>query len=359
MMIRFIRGNLLEADTEAVVNTVNTVGVMGKGIALQFKEAYPENFKAYEVACKTGEVQIGRMFVTRNPALTNPKWVVNFPTKKHWIHPTRIEWVIDGLADLRRFIQEQGIRSISIPPLGCGNGGLSWGRVRREIESALRELDGVDVVVYEPSAAYMTHAKQSGAESLTPARAMIAEMVRRYMVLGFECSLLEVQKLAWFLERSIQDLRLDDPLKLQFVAHKYGPYSKRLNHLLDGLDGSYLHCAKRLSDASPLDTIRFDPDRMAGVEQYLNGDEVRPYLEAIERTTRLIDGFESPLGMELLATVHWLIVEKHCEPTVEGIKAGLQRWPGGGQPARLRKLRIFDDRLIGLALDRLASQAGV
>ena len=356
-MIRFIQGNLLDADTEAVVNTVNTVGVMGKGIALQFKDAYPENYQAYAAACKAGEVQVGRMFVTMNPTLTNPRWIVNFPTKEHWRHPTKIEWVTEGLEDLRRFIKEEGVRSISIPPLGCGNGGLKWGRVRQEIESAMRELDGVDVVVYEPSVGYMADAKQVGVELLTPARAMIAEMVRRYLVLGFECSLLEGQKLAWFLERSIHDLQLDDPLKLQFVAHKYGPYSNRLHHLLNALDGSYLHCSRRLSDARPLDTIWFDLERRASIEEYLRGDDAKPYHEAMERTTRLIDGFESPLGMELLATVDWLIVRGSCLPTIQGIKAGLQRWPGGGREARARKQRIFDDRLIGLAVERLVAQA--
>src|SRR5262245_8144727 len=145
-MIRFTQGNLLEAETEAVVNTVNTVGVMGKGIALQFKEAFPDNYRAYEAACKAGEVQIGRVFVTVNPELTNPKWIINFPTKRHWIHRTKIEWVTEGLQDLRRFIEEEGIRSVAIPPLGCGNGGLRWRRVRQEIEAAIRELDGVEVV---------------------------------------------------------------------------------------------------------------------------------------------------------------------------------------------------------------------
>ena len=354
-MIHFIQGNLLEAETEAVVNTVNTVGVMGKGIALQFKEAYPKNTKAYEIACKAGEVQVGKMFVTINPSLTNPRWIVNFPTKKHWIHPTKIEWVVDGLVELRHFIKQEKIRSISIPPLGCGNGGLKWSRVRQEIEAALSELDGVDIFVYQPTVEYMTHAKQAGVEALTPARAMIAEMVRRYSILGFECSLLEAQKLAWFLERSILTLQLDDPLNLEFVAHKYGPYSNRLHHLLNALDGSYLHCSKRLSDASPFETIWFDLDRRSSIEAYLNSNEVKPYREVMERTTRIIDGFESPLGMELLATVDWLIDRDNCTPTVEGIKAGLQHWSGGGRTAVIRKLEIFDDRLIDLALERLGT----
>jgi O-acetyl-ADP-ribose deacetylase (regulator of RNase III) len=351
-MVRFVRGNLLEADTEAIVNTVNTVGVMGKGIALQFKEAYPDNYKAYVVACKAGDVRIGHMFSTRNTKLTGPKWIINFPTKQDWKHRTKIEWIIEGLGDLKRFVKQENIRSIAIPPLGCGNGGLPWGRVRHEIIVAMGDLDGVDVAVYEPTSVYMAHAKQSGVEVLTPARAMIAEMVRRYSVLGFECSLLEAQKLAWFLDRSIQELNLDDPLKLKFVAHRYGPYSEPLNKLLNALDGSFLHCNKRLSDAKPNEIIWFDLERRKSVEEYFQKEEVRPYQAAMDRASRLIDGFESPLGMELLATVDWLLVRDDCPPTIEGIKAGLQQWPGGGGAAR-RKLEIFDDRLIKLALERL------
>jgi O-acetyl-ADP-ribose deacetylase (regulator of RNase III) len=150
--MRYKRGNLLEAQTEAVVNTVNEVGVMGKGIALMFEEAFPENFDVYEAACKRGEVRLGRMFVTENHALTGPKWIINFPTKKHWRHPTKLAWVRDGLEDLRRVIQEKAIHSIAVPPLGCGNGGLAWNDVRPEIESALGGLAGVEIVVYQPMA---------------------------------------------------------------------------------------------------------------------------------------------------------------------------------------------------------------
>ena len=193
-MIRFIRGNLLDAEAEAVVNTVNTVGVMGKGIALQFKEAFPDNFRAYKAACNAGDVRVGQMFVTSNETLTHPKWIINFPTKKHWRHPTKIEWVHEGLRDLRRVIADKGIRSVAVPPLGCGNGGLDWERVRPIIESMLSGLAGVEVVVYEPTTAYQNQAKRVGSEGLTPARAMVAELVRRYWILGIECCLLEVQK---------------------------------------------------------------------------------------------------------------------------------------------------------------------
>ncbi|BDT68094.1 hypothetical protein os1_22760 [Comamonadaceae bacterium OS-1] len=348
-MIHFTQGNLLEARAEALVNTVNTVGVMGKGIALMFKERFEDNFRMYAAACKAQQVRTGKMFITEPRELDGPRWVVNFPTKQHWRSPSQMVWVVQGLQDLRRFLLEHQVKSIAIPPLGAGNGGLDWAAVREQINLALGDLDGVDITVFEPTPQYLNVAKRTGVEKLTPARALIAELVRRYWVLGMECSLLEIQKLAWFLERSIERFGPDNPLNLQFVAHKYGPYANRLAHLLNNLDGSYLHCDKRISDADPLDVIWFDDDRKAFLDAYLK-TEAKPYAQALEHTAALIDGFESPFGMELLATVDWLLSQEGVPATVEGVRAGLQRWPAG---AAERKSRLFDDRAIGIALDRL------
>ena len=356
-MITFVKGNLLEAPVEALVNTVNTVGVMGKGIALMFKEAFPPNFRAYEEACEQHEIKIGEMFVTETGALNGPRWIINFPTKKHWRQPSRLEWITEGLSDLKRVIQQNHIRSVALPPLGSGNG-LEWSEVRKSVEQILGDLHDVDVLVYEPTEKYQNVAKRTGVEKLTPARALVAEMVRRYWVLGIECTYLEVQKLGWFLERSIQSLGIDDPLNLQFVADKYGPYSERLRHLLNNLDGTYLHCDKRLSDAGPSDTIRFNEVRRKYVDLFLKQDEARALRNVLDFTGKRIDGFESPLGMELLATVDWLIAREHCEPSVAGIVEGLSRWPAGKSAAE-RKLRIFDDRLIDLALKQLLTSANI
>jgi O-acetyl-ADP-ribose deacetylase (regulator of RNase III) len=353
-MIKFLQGNLLDAPTEAVVNAVNTVGVMGKGIALMFKEAFPDNFRAYEAACKRKEIRVGHMFVTENLAFEGPRWLINFPSKKHWRQPSKLEWIVDGLGDLRRVVEEKGIHSIALPPLGCGNGGLDWSDVRPEIERALGPLGSVDVLVFEPTAKYQNVAKRTGVMKLTPARALVAEMVRRYWVLGIECTYLEVQKLCWFLERTIHEAGIDDPLDLRFVADKYGPYSDRLRHLLNGLDGSYLHCDKRLSDAGPSDTIWFDEERRPYLDVFLKQSDARPLQAILDRTAQRIDGFESPLGMELLATVDWLIERESCGRSVSEIRDGLSRWPAGPDAAD-RKQRLFDDRLIGLALERLAS----
>ena len=150
-MMKFTQGNLLEARVEAIVNAVNTVGVMGKGIALMFKEKYPENFQAYASACRAGEVRVGEMFVTSGGEPNGPKWIINFPTKKHWRHPSKLEWVQDGLVALKQVIQEKKIRSIALPPLGCGLGGLQWSVVRPMIEESLENLSDVETVIYEPT----------------------------------------------------------------------------------------------------------------------------------------------------------------------------------------------------------------
>lgn len=350
----FTRGNLLEAEVEALVNTVNTVGVMGKGIALMFKERYPANFKAYTAACRRGDVQVGRMFVTESLEISGPRWIINFPTKQHWRGKARFEWVQSGLADLRAVIIDRGIRSIAIPPLGCGNGGLDWAHVRPAIEHALGDLEGVSIIVFEPTRAYQNVAKNVGVEKLTPARALITEMIRRYGLLGLDCSILEIQKLAWFLERVINRQRLANPLDLQFVADRYGPYAHRLTHLLDALDGSYLHCDKRLADASPLGSIHFNHEMEPRLRAYLKSPPAAPFADSIEATDQLIDGFQSPLGMEVLATTDWLIARESAEPSVEGIRQGLAHWPAGESAAQ-RKLSLFSDKLIAAAIERLTA----
>jgi O-acetyl-ADP-ribose deacetylase (regulator of RNase III) len=351
-MIEYAKGNLLDDSSDALVNTVNEIGVMGKGIALMFREGFPDNTVAYERACKAKEIRVGHVFVTENRALTGPRWIINFPTKKHWRHPSRLEWIRSGLKDLVRVIREKDIQSVALPPLGCGNGGLEWVQVRQEIEAAMAEIPEVQIRVYAPTEKYQNAPKRSGVAELTPARAIVAELVRRYGILGVECTNLEVQKLAWFFYRAIVHFDLPDPLSLRFEANKYGPYSDQLRHLLDALDGSYLHCEKRLADASPFDVLWFEDSQREQVAEFLGSPEASHFVVAIERTSEIIDGFESPLGMELLATVDWLVNNGRAECTLESVKSGIASWPHGRAAAR-RKMRLFNDRLLGLAIDRL------
>lgn len=350
-MIRYEQGNLLESGAEALVNTVNTMGVMGKGIALMFKERFPLNMELYSEACKLGQVKTGNVFVTESNELMGPKWIINFPTKKNWRHPSKMEWVIDGLSDLREFILSNGVKSIAIPPLGAGNGGLDWQSVKFEILKALGDIESVDIIIYEPTDKYQNISKKKGVEKLTIARALVAELVRRYWILGIECSLLEIQKMAWFLERSINTLNLENKLDLRFKSNNYGPYADRLRHLLNGLDGSFLQSEKRLGDARPLDVIWFSDDKKVFVETFLK-TEAKEYLPALELTSKLVDGFESPYGMELLSTVDWLISMEKVEPEINSVLRGIENWPAGKKWAT-RKSGLFARRDIEIAIERL------
>lgn len=350
-MITYIQGNLLDANVEALVNTVNTVGVMGKGIALMFKERFPRNMLDYAKACKLNQVVTGKMFITVTNELIGPHWIVNFPTKQHWRSPSQMKWIEEGLVDLRHFIVDNSVKSIAIPPLGAGNGGLDWEQVKSKIEVILGDLNHVNILIYEPTQQYQNVAKRTGVKKLTPSRALIAELIRRYWILGMECSLLEIQKLAWFLNRVIDKQRLKNEFNLQFKANKYGPYAHNLNHLLNALDGSYLKADKRIPDCKAFDVIWFNDDERDTISAYLKS-EGKHYLSALDQITKLIDGFESPFGMELLATIDWLLSQTQCEPTVSAVKEQIAHWPAGEKWAQ-RKLQLFDDKYINYALKQL------
>lgn len=352
-MIRYTQGNLLAADAEALVNTVNTVGISGKGIALMFKETYPDNFRAYEAVSKADELEPGGLFITERQDMLGPRYIVNFATKKHWRHPSRLEWIRKGLAELRHEIVTRRIRSIAIPPLGAGNGGLDWSDVKPVIVEALADLD-CEVIVYEPTHTYQNVVKRHGVEKLTPARALMAEMIRRYEVLGFDCSMLEAQKLAWFLSGAVQRSNLANPIADDFVANRYGPYSEKVRHLLDSLDGSYLTCERRVADARPFDPIRFKHDRQDRISVYLTSPEATPYRPALLEASAIIDGFQSPHGLELLATVDWLNRRSGTALEADGMMAAIAAWPGP-QGAAERKARVFTRHHVEVAVDHLRS----
>lgn len=193
-MIQEGRGNLLQADVEALVNTVNTVGFMGKGIALQFKQAFPDNFKTYAQAAKKGEIQPGRMFVHATGHVTNPRFIINFPTKRHWRERSRMEDIESGLKALVEEIRRLGIRSVAVPPLGCGNGGLDWRDVQPRIVSALGSLSGVDVLVFAPRGAPAGDQMPIGTKHprMTPSRALLVKLMEQYSSLAYRLTLLEI-----------------------------------------------------------------------------------------------------------------------------------------------------------------------
>lgn len=313
-MISFITGDMMTFDAEALVNTVNCVGVMGRGVALQFKHAYPQNFKAYKVACSRQEVQPGKMFVYETQSFTNPKYIINFPTKRHWKGKSRLEDIERGLIDLIKVIHDKQIKSIAIPPLGSGLGGLDWKLVRSKIEAALAVLDNVEVTVFEPQATSEAGKPNPSTDvpKMTAGRAALLALVSQYLSALMDpfVTLLEIQKLMYFLQESGSNL------KLNYTKGPYGPYADNLRHVLQRIEG---HLLVGYGDGGdqPDKKIELVPGALADAETFLTSDdETREHLN---RVAELTEGFETPFGLELLATVHWVIVHEGASSLEEVI----------------------------------------
>jgi O-acetyl-ADP-ribose deacetylase (regulator of RNase III) len=340
-MIEFKQGNLLEENAEALVNTVNCVGVMGKGIALQFKQAFPENFRQYEKACRADEVQPGRMFIFPTGSLFYPRYIINFPTKRHWRGKSKIEDIKSGLKALVAEVQQLGISSIAIPPLGCGNGGLDWAKVKPLIESAFAELPEVKVIVFEPTGAPEVDKIQvaTSKPNMTRSRSLLIRLLQLYGIPGYRLTMLEVQKLAYFLQVA------GEPLKLRYVKHKYGPYADNLNHALQRIEGHYI---RGYGDRSREAEIYVLPEGREAAQTFL---ETEPDArERLERVSNLITGFETPYGMELLATVHWVAQDNpEAAKDVEVAIALVHGWSD-------RKRNLFKPEHIRKAWQRLQEQ---
>jgi O-acetyl-ADP-ribose deacetylase (regulator of RNase III) len=322
-MIELANGNLLAAPAEALVNTVNTAGVMGRGIALQFKQAYPGLFRAYEAACRTGEVTIGKMHVFDRGGLAGgPRWIINFPTKRHWRAPSRIADVEAGLEDLVATIQRLGIRSIAIPPLGCGNGGLDWRDVRPRIEAAFARLPDVRVLLYPPARAPEAEAMPNRTErpKMTMGRAALILLMDRYLkgLLDPFVSLLEIHKLMYFLQEAGQ------PLQLNYEAKPFGPYAPNLRQVLIRLETHYTQGYGDGKD-KPSTPIHLLPGAVEEAVEFLRHD--REALTRMDRVASLIEGFEDPFGLELLSTVHWVTRENpDARENAELAVSAVQEW---------------------------------
>ena len=301
-MIEFKTGNLLEEEAEALVNTVNCVGIMGRGVALSFKKTFPDNFRAYAKACEEGAVQPGKMFVYETGHMTNPRLIINFPTKRHWRGKSRIEDIETGLKSLIETIRDYGIKSIAIPPLGSGLGGLNWPEVKSRIKDSLQSLPDLNVVVYEPSdvpalkqASYMSDKPPV----MTPARATLVGLMRRYIggLLDPFVTLLEVHKLMYFMQEA------GEPLKLRYKKEFYGPYATNLRHVLTMVEGHYVSGFDREGD-SPDNQLELVPGAFDDAMEFL--EQSPDTKERFDRVTDLVEGFESSFGLELLSTVHWV-----------------------------------------------------
>lgn len=338
-MIEFRTGDILRVDTEALVNTVNCVGIMGRGIALQFKNAFPENFKAYEIACKREEVQPGRMFVFETGTLTSPKFIINFPTKRHWRGKSRMEDIESGLKALVEEIRARGIRSIAIPPLGSGLGGLNWANVRPRIVEALSDLPDLQVIMFEPNDASVA-TKSREVPSMTAGRAALVVLMHRYLggLMDPFVTLLEVHKLMYFMQEA------GEPLRLKYAKAPYGPYAENLRHVLRAVEG---HLVAGYADGgdAPDKQIELVPGAVRDAEAFLT--EKSDTVTRFDRVGKLVEGFETPFGLELLATVHW-VASRESATSAEDAAAKVYAWDD-------RKKR-FSPRQIGIAFETLQAK---
>lgn len=342
-MITEAEGNLLDAPVDALVNTVNTVGVMGKGIALQFKRAYPAMFKDYAAAAKRGDLSMGRMHVWHTDQLDGPTVIINFPTKQHWRSGSRIQDIEAGLDDLVQVIRREGITSIAIPPLGCGHGGLAWTEVEPVIREKLGDLDEVDVRIYPPAGAPPAAAMRTAGPKprMTPGRAALIEIVRRYSAVAIEgATPIAVQKLMYFLQAA------GEGLSLRYERNHYGPYADGLRAVLRDVEGHYLEGfgdgTQRVEVSEP---FRLLPGAREAAQALLESSPTT--IERIDRVMDLTAGFESANSLELLATVHWIALHPNASGrTDEEILNVVRQWSN-------RKARLFTGGQVHKALDVL------
>lgn len=348
-MIIDATGDLLKADTQAVVNTVNCVGVMGKGIALQFKRRYPGVFTAYERACKAGDVTTGKTLPVPTGEVIGPEWVINFPTKRHWRAPSRLEWIEQGLNDLRRVVAELGIESIAVPPLGAGNGGLNWQDVEPLIRSAFEDAQDVKVYLYAPTSNQRRNVVAPARKiRITPGRALLLALMDQYAVVraaadplsGTGVSHLEVQKLLYFATMVAPNARM------KFVQGKYGPYSDSARHMLQEIEGSYTSGYGDGDDrVLTLRPIEVTHEGRQQLMNYLERSDSNAVSATVDRVLTIVGGFEGAYGLELLSTTHWVASNEGAADEGEAT-AAVRRWSE-------RKGKIFTQAHVGNALAHL------
>ena len=328
-MINLQQGDMMQANAEALVNTVNTVGVMGKGIALQFKEAFHNNNKAYIDACKRKELVPGKLLAVWDENLQlGRKLIINFPTKVHWRQPSKYEYIEKGLVALRELLQKESIKSIAIPPLGCGNGGLDWSKVRPMIENSLRGLDA-EILIFEPNDAIKAVLQKQEVNKdvhLTPARASLLYALFAFESMGEYSSLFAANKLAYFLQRKGQKLNLD------FQAHHYGPYAIGVEKVLYHLNGVYLKGMEQ-GHAKPFEALKLNYDRWQEVKDYVNKKLDFKDSQRVKSLVEFLAGFTSELSLEILATVDFILAQ-NPNYTIDQVMEAISGW-------NIRKKELF------------------
>jgi O-acetyl-ADP-ribose deacetylase (regulator of RNase III)/uncharacterized protein YwgA len=341
-MIRYLTGNLLDSDAHALVNTVNTVGVMGKGIALQFKNMFPNNYKIYSKACENKEFKIGNLLITEEETLLKgKKIIINFPTKTSWRLPSEYSYIELGTKALVKAIKENDIKSIAIPPLGSGQGGLDWNKVKVILEKYLSDLD-CEIYIYEPTSTIKEVLKKERVK-LTPARAMLLAMLYDLTRNGEFVSEFAAEKIAYFLQR----FGAKDSFRLQFEPNFYGPYSGKVRHVLYYLNGSYI-MGYSSKDKKPFEELGILFDAESDINEFLSQPENNDYKEVVQKTQRFLTGFYSAFGLELLSTIDYIIQDKKTS-SVEEIIREMQSWSD-------RKKTLFSNRkFINIALNNIQS----
>lgn len=345
-MIKYVKGDLLQSQAEALVNTVNTVGVMGKGIALQFKEAFPNNNKAYIKACKHNELEPGKLLAFWDENFeVGRKLIINFPTKTHWRYSSKYEYIEKGLIALRELLLKEDIKSIALPPLGSGNGGLDWVKVRPMIEMALKDLN-IDILVYEPSDVINDILQKQVVRvvakevQLTPARASLLYILFALESIGEYSSLFMANKIAYFLQRRGQKLNLD------FKAHYYGPYAIGVEKVLYHLNGVYLKGMEQ-GNPKPFEPLRLNYEKWGEVEKYVNEKLSFEDSQRVKNLIEFLGGFTSELSLEILASVDFIIKE-NPDFTLDQVMNSIGTW-------NLRKKKLFKREYVQNSLEHIKS----
>jgi O-acetyl-ADP-ribose deacetylase (regulator of RNase III) len=339
-MIRYVEGNILESKAEALVNTVNTVGIMGKGLALQFKKEFPQNFKVYQDACKSKNFGIGSLIVTEEESLLyGKKIIIDLPTKTDWRKPSEYSYIETGLKKLALLIKDKRLNSIAIPSLGTGHGGLEWSRVKNLIEVNLKDVN-VDVQVYLPNFIIKEAMREERAK-LTPARAMLLAVLFDVVKNGEFVSEFAAEKVAYFLQR----FGAKDVFKLNFEPNFYGPYSGKVKRVLYYLNGSYITGYSAM-DKRPFEELGIMMDAENDVMNYLTLESNLNYLNIVNKTKQFLSGFYSAFGLELLSTIDFL-ASKFQTKELSDILNHLNSWSN-------RKKTLFSNqKFIQQALIRL------
>lgn len=343
-MIQYITGNILDSSAQALVNTVNTMGVMGKGIALQFKKAYPNNYKAYQKACKNNELHAGKMFVTLDSNTTSgERIIINFPTKTSWKKPSEYKYIEDGLENLVELINYKKIESIAIPPLGAGNGGLNWEKVKKIIEQKLENLN-VAIYVYEPTLQIQEHLIKERVK-LTDARALLLYVLYDLVRNSEYVSEFSSEKVCYFLQK----FGAKKYFKLEFEPNFYGPYSGKVRFVLNAINGSYLMGYSDMNK-KPFEPLTLISDAYETVKNHIESN--RELLEITNKTIVFLRGFYSDFALELLSSLDYISTKENTLDR-QIILKGLEKWND-------RKRTLFSNpKYIDVSLKHLQSTSFV